>query len=55
MKKKVLVITTSLRPKSNSEALADEFVRGAVEAGHEVEKLSLRGKEIAFCRGCSIS
>ena len=52
MKKKVLVITTSLRLKSNSEALADEFVRGAVEAGHEVEKLSLRGKEIAFCRGC---
>ena len=52
MKKKVLVITTSLRPKSNSEALADEFIRGAVEAGHEVEKLSLRGKEITFCRGC---
>lgn len=52
MVKKVLVISTSLRPRSNSEALADEFVRGAVEAGHEVEKLSLRGKEIAFCRGC---
>ena len=52
MVKKVLVISTSLRPRSNSEALADEFVRGAVEAGHDVEKLSLRGKEIAFCRGC---
>ena len=52
MVKKVLVISTSLRRRSNSEALADEFVRGAVEAGHEVEKLSLRGKEIAFCRGC---
>lgn len=52
MSKKVLVISTSLRPKSNSEALADAFVRGAQEAGHDVEKISLRGKNIAFCRGC---
>lgn len=52
MSKRVLVISTSLRPNSNSEALADEFVRGATEAGHEVEKLSLRGKDIRFCRGC---
>ena len=52
MSKKVLVISTSLRPRSNSEALADEFVRGAAEAGHEVEKISLRGKQIAFCNGC---
>ena len=52
MNKNVLVISTSLRPQSNSEALADEFVRGAVAAGHNVEKISLRGKEIHFCRGC---
>ena len=52
MSKKVLVISTSLRPKSNSEALADEFVRGAEEAGNAVEKISLRGKAIAFCKGC---
>lgn len=44
--KKVLVISTSLRPRSNSEAFADEFVRGAVEAGNEVEKVTLRGKDI---------
>ena len=44
--KKVLVISTSLRPGSNSEALADEFVRGAQEAGNEVEKVTLRGKDI---------
>lgn len=49
---KILVISTSLRPFSNSEALADEFVIGAQEAGHEVIKISLRGKQIAFCRGC---
>ena len=50
--KNVLVISTSLRSNSNSEALADAFARGAAEAGHMVEKISLRGKEIAFCRGC---
>ncbi|MGN0282482.1 MAG: flavodoxin family protein [Prevotella sp.] len=52
MGKKVLVISTSLRVKSNSEALADEFIRGAAESGHEVDKISLRGKDIRFCRGC---
>lgn len=50
--KKVLVISTSPRVRSNSDALADEFVRGAKEAGHEVEKISLRGKNIQFCKGC---
>lgn len=49
---KVLVISTSLRRGSNSDALADEFVRGAKDAGHEVEKISLRGKVISFCIGC---
>ncbi len=52
--KKVLVISTSLRPRSNSEALADEFVRGAQEAGNEVEKETLRGKDIRFCKGCLV-
>lgn len=52
MSKKVLVISTSLRPCSNSEALADAFARGASEAGHDVEKVSLRSKNIGFCKGC---
>ena len=52
--KKVLVISTSLRPRSNSEALADEFVRGAQEAGNEVEEVTLRGKDIRFCKGCLV-
>lgn len=52
MKKKVLVISTSLRPRSNSDALAEEFIQGAASAGHEVVKISLRGKHIDFCRGC---
>ena len=52
MSKKVLVISTSLRNNSNSEALADAFVKGAKEAGHRVEKVSLREKSIGFCKGC---
>lgn len=52
MSKKVLVISTSLRQNSNSDILADEFIRGSREAGCEVEKISLAGKQIGFCRGC---
>ena len=52
MRKSVLVISTSLRQGSNSDLLAEEFIRGAREAGHTVEKVSLAGKEIGFCRGC---
>ena len=33
MSKKVVVISTSLRANSNSEALAKEFVKGAKAAG----------------------
>ena len=49
---KVLVISTSLRANSNSDALAHAFAGGAKEAGHEVELVSLRGKNLQFCRGC---
>lgn len=52
MSKKILVISTSLRKGGNSDTLADEFVRGAQEIGNEVEKISLFGKNIAFCKGC---
>ncbi len=52
--KRVLVISTSLRKGSNSDALAGAFARGAAEAGNEVESISLKGKEIGFCRGCLV-
>lgn len=32
--KKVIVISTSLRPGSNSHALAEQFAKGAEAAGH---------------------
>lgn len=52
MAKKAIVISTSLRRGSNSHALAEEFARGAREAGNDVELVSLAGKQIGFCRGC---
>lgn len=52
MAKHVLILSASLRAGSNSEALANAFADGARAAGHMVELVSLRGKNIAFCRGC---
>ena len=49
---KVLVITTSLRYRSNSDILAEKVIEGAKEAGHDVELVSLKGKTINFCKGC---
>ena len=49
---KILVITTSLRARSNSDILAERLIAGAKGAGHEVEEISLKGKEIKFCIGC---
>ncbi len=50
--KKVLIISTSLRANSNSDALAQSFAQGAIEEGNEVECVSLRDKTIQFCKGC---
>ena len=52
MSKKILVISTSLRKESNSDMLAEAFMNGAREAGHEVETVSLKNKTIRFCKGC---
>lgn len=52
MAKKVLIISTSLRGGSNSDILAKECEKGAKEAGHDVEYISLKGKEIKYCIGC---
>ena len=40
----VLVITTSLRAKSNSEILAKRLIAGAKDAGHQVEQISLTAR-----------
>ena len=50
--KNVLVISASPRRGGNSDLLADAFMQGAQEAGHDVAKISLREKKIGFCKGC---
>lgn len=52
MSKNILILSTSLRKDSNSEKLADAFLQGAQEAGHNARKISLRDKTLGFCKGC---
>lgn len=48
----ILVISTSLRPRSNSDILTERLVAGARDAGHQVEEISLKGIELKYCIGC---
>lgn len=50
--KRIIVISTSLRAGSNSDLLAESFIKGAQASGHQVEKISLASARIEFCRGC---
>ena len=50
--KKVLILSGSPRYGGNSGTLCDQFMKGAVEAGNEVEKIFVAGKNIACCRAC---
>ena len=54
MTKKVLIISSSPRKGGNSDLLCDQFAKGAQEAGHEVEKISLREHKINYCTGCGV-
>lgn len=53
MNKRVLIISGSPRKGGNSDLLCDEFLRGAAEAGNQVEKIFLREKEIHYCNACA--
>lgn len=54
MNKKILVLSASPRKKGNSDVLCDQFITGAEEAEHSVEKIFLRDKKINYCIGCGI-
>lgn len=49
--KRVLVISSSSRRGGNTDLLCDEFVRGAVEAGGQVEKVFLADIQLDFLSG----
>jgi len=50
--KKILVLSSSARKGGNSDSLADEFIRGAQESGHEVEKVMVDRLKMHGCLGC---
>lgn len=52
MAKNVLIISATPRKGGNSELLAQAFADGAKDAGNEVEMISLRDKNLLFCKGC---
>ncbi len=52
MQKKVLILSGSPRKEGNSDILCDQFAKGAVEAGHLVEKIRVAEKNIGYCRAC---
>lgn len=54
MSKKVLILSSSPRKGGNSDLLCDEFMRGAKESGHDVEKIFIAEKKINYCTGCGV-
>lgn len=52
MAKKVLILSGSPRKNGNSDLLCNEFMKGALEAGHDVEKIRVQEKNIGYCLGC---
>lgn len=52
MAKNVLILSGSPRKGGNSDTLCNQFMKGAQEAGNEVEKIFLRDKKVNYCVGC---
>ncbi|MCD7800410.1 MAG: flavodoxin family protein [Ruminococcus sp.] len=54
MGKKVLIVSASPRKDGNSDTLCNQFSKGAVESGNQVEKVFLKDKSINYCMGCGV-
>lgn len=52
MAKKVLILSSSPRKGGNSDILCDEFAKGAIEAGNDVEKIRIAEMNVGYCRAC---
>ena len=52
-KMKILVLTGSPRKNGNSATLADHFIKGAKEAGHEVVRFDAAFKKVHPCIACN--
>lgn len=51
--KKILIIQGGGRPNGNTDQLVKAFAKGAVDAGHDIEIISLVKNEIKGCLGCN--
>ena len=51
--KNIFVIQGGGRPKGNTAQFIDSFVKGATDAGHTVEVVSLMQNEVKECLGCN--
>ena len=51
--KNILIVVGGGRPNGNTAQLVRSFVKGAEDAGHKVEMLSLLKAEIRGCIGCN--
>lgn len=52
MNKNVVIISSSPRKGGNSDTMANEFLKGTVEAGNTAVKINIRDMELKFCIGC---
>ncbi len=52
MRKNIVVLSGSPRKGGNSDLLCDEFIKGSLEAGNQVEKICLADKKIKYCIAC---
>ena len=52
MSKKILVLTGSPRKNGNTNKMAEAFIRGAKESGHEVVRFDAAGHNLGGCKAC---
>lgn len=52
MAKNILILSGSPRKGGNSDTLCDQFLKGAIEAGHNVEKIHVQSKKVSPCVAC---
>lgn len=50
---KIVILTGSPRKKGNSAYLADEFIKGAEENGHEIFRFDSAHHKVAGCMACN--
>lgn len=52
MKKKIMVLTGSPRKEGNSDALANAFIKGAMQAGNDIVKYDVADNRVNGCVVC---